>query len=125
MTKKHPENIRIKREYFAFLKEAKRNSEQSVDAAAGARPVRSLCAEAFQRVSRSTGRRLQSTPRQADESPDRATIEQGDDTRFAGCAESLFHLACRSTGIQVTNHSDAEYFNLSAKDIAIARSEGE
>jgi hypothetical protein len=36
MTKNNPENERIKRKYFAYLKEAKRHSEPTVDAAAKA-----------------------------------------------------------------------------------------
>jgi integrase len=36
MTKHNPENERIKRKYFAFLKEAKRHSEPTIDAAAKA-----------------------------------------------------------------------------------------
>jgi site-specific recombinase XerD len=36
MMKYNPENERIKREYFAYLKEAKRQSEPTVDAAAKA-----------------------------------------------------------------------------------------
>jgi len=36
MTKHHAENERIKRKYFAYLKEAMRNSEPTVDAAAKA-----------------------------------------------------------------------------------------
>ncbi|HLI03795.1 MAG TPA: hypothetical protein VKU93_05945 [Terracidiphilus sp.] len=36
MTKHNPENERIKRRYFAYLKEAKRHSEMTVDAAAKA-----------------------------------------------------------------------------------------
>ena len=36
MKKHHPVNERIKRQYFAFLKEAKRHSEPMVDAAAKA-----------------------------------------------------------------------------------------
>jgi site-specific recombinase XerD len=36
MTKHNPENERIKRQYFAYLKEAKRHSEPTVDAAAKA-----------------------------------------------------------------------------------------
>ena len=36
MTKHNPENERIKRKYFAYLKEAKRHSEPTVDAAAKA-----------------------------------------------------------------------------------------
>lgn len=36
MTKHNPENERIKRQYFAYLKEAKRHGEQTVDAAAKA-----------------------------------------------------------------------------------------
>jgi site-specific recombinase XerD len=34
MTKHNPENERIKRKYFAYLKEAKRHSEPTVDAVA-------------------------------------------------------------------------------------------
>ena len=36
MTKHNPENERTKRKYFAYLKEAKRYSEPTVDAAAKA-----------------------------------------------------------------------------------------
>ncbi|PSH02679.1 MAG: recombinase XerC, partial [Acidobacteria bacterium] len=36
MTKHHADNERIKRQYFAFLKDAKGNSETTVDAAAKA-----------------------------------------------------------------------------------------
>ena len=36
MTKHNPENERIKRKYFAYLKEAKRHSEPTIDAAAKA-----------------------------------------------------------------------------------------
>lgn len=36
MTKHNPSNERIKRAYFAFLKEAKRHSEPTVDATAKA-----------------------------------------------------------------------------------------
>ena len=36
MTKHNPSNERIKRQYFTFLKEAKRHSETTVDAAADA-----------------------------------------------------------------------------------------
>jgi hypothetical protein len=36
MSKNSPHNERIKREYFAYLKEAKRHSEPTVDAAAKA-----------------------------------------------------------------------------------------
>ena len=36
MTKHNPENERIKRKYFAYLKEAKRHSEPTVDAVAKA-----------------------------------------------------------------------------------------
>ena len=36
MTKHNPKNERIKRQYFAYLREAKRQSEASVDAVAAA-----------------------------------------------------------------------------------------
>ena len=36
MRKHHPENERVKRKYFTFLKEAKRQDDASVDAAAKA-----------------------------------------------------------------------------------------
>ena len=36
MTKHHPDNERMKRKYFVFLKEAKRQNESSVDAVAKA-----------------------------------------------------------------------------------------
>src|SRR5262249_13020070 len=125
--KKHPENIRIKREYFTFLKEAKRNSEQSVDAAAQAldrfeaytrKPFKSFHvqqaigfkAHLAKQMNPRTGRPLS-----------KATVH----ATLAELRAFFIWLAGKRGYKSRITYSDAEYFNLSAKDMAIAKAEGE
>jgi integrase len=123
MTKHHPDNERIKRHYFAFLKEAKRQSESSVDAAAQAiarfeadtqwrdfRAFRYQQAIAFKRRleeldSRATGERLSAA------------------TRYATLAQlkRFFQWLTQQPGYKSKlTYTDADYFNLSGKDARVA-----
>jgi len=119
----HPDNERIKRQYFTFLNEAKRQSEASVDAVAQAlarfeadtqyrdfRSFRREQAVAFKRRladrnSRATGERLSAA------------------TRYATLAhlKRFFQWLALQPGYRSkVEYSDAEYFNLSEKDTRVA-----
>ena len=124
MTKTYdPENERIKHRYFSYLREANRFSEDSVDVVAAAltrfesytrfRPFSAFHiqqATAFKRhlaeqVSRRTKERLS-----------KATI-------YHTCAalKAFFHWLAGQPGFRKRlSYSDAEYFNISAKDARIA-----
>ena len=123
MTTHNAENERIKRRYFAYLKEARRYSEASVDAAAKAlnrfecftrfRSFKSFHIEqavAFKRalaeqVSRRTGDRLS-----------KATLYS-----TLKALHSFFSWLAGQPGFRSRlSYSDAEYFNLSKKDVRVA-----
>jgi integrase len=125
MTKTHePENERIKREYLAYLREAKRLSEPTLDAVAAAihqfeqytgfrsfRSFRTEQAVAFKRklsekISAQSGERLS-----------KATVH-----RTLAALRGFFHwLAGRPGFRKRLSYSDADYFNLSGKDTRIAK----
>ncbi|TXH49239.1 MAG: site-specific integrase [Burkholderiaceae bacterium] len=119
----HPDNERIKRQYFVFLKEAKRQSEASVDAVAQAiarfevdtryrdfRSFRSEQAVAFkrrlaERTSEATGEVLSAATQYA---------------TLAHLKRFFQWLALQPRYRSKLDYSDAEYFNLSEKDSRIA-----
>jgi integrase len=119
----HADNERIKRQYFAFLKEAKRQSEDSVDAVAKAlarfeadtnyRDFRAFHYEqavAFKRClserdSQVTGEKLS-----------KATLN----STLAYLKRFFEWLATQPGYKSRLNYSDAEYFNLSEKDTRVA-----
>ena len=119
----HPDNVRIKRKYFVLLKEAKRQSEASVDAVAQAitrfeedtnhRDFRSFHREqavAFKRRladrnSRVTGAKLSAATRHA---------------MMAHLKRFFQWLALEPGYRSKVDYSDAEYFSLSAKDSRVA-----
>lgn len=123
MAKHHPENERVKREYFDYLKEARRQSEASVDAAADSisrfesytrhrdfRRFHVQQAKAFKQHlanqdSRATGRKLSKA------------------TQYAALAhlKRFFQWLSGHPGYRSKlKSSDAEYFNLSDKDARVA-----
>lgn len=123
MRKHNPDNERIKRQYFVFLKEAKRQSEDSVDAVAKAiarfeadtqhRDFRSFRVEqavAFkrrlaERDSKVTGEKLSKA------------------TQYATLAhmKRFFQWLALQPGYRSKlTYSDADYFNLSEKDSRVA-----
>ena len=123
MSRNSPENERIKRQYFGFLKEAKRHSEPTVDAAAKAlhrfevytkfrnfKVFRVEQAIAFKKhLSLQKGHRSGET---LSKSTMYATLTQ---------LKRFFQwLACQPGYKSKFQYSDGEYFNLSDKDIRIA-----
>ncbi len=124
----NPENERIKRRYFTYLKEAKRYSEATVDRVAkslsrfedytrsrGFKVFRAEQAVAFKRnlaeqVSQKSGERLS-----------KATL-------YATLTDlrNFFHWLAGLHGFRSRlSYSDAEYFNLSEKDTRIAKAQRE
>ena len=103
MTKHNPDNERIKRKYFAYLKEAKRHSEPTVDAAAKAlnrfevytkyRDFKAFHPEqaiAFKKhLAEQKGAAV------------RGEAEQGNPARDADATQALLPMACVATGLQV------------------------
>ena len=124
MTRFNPRNERIKRAYFVYLKEAKRRDEASIDAVAKALSRFEVAtawrdfsqfgpkhAVAFKRtldaqVSLRTGDRLS-----------RATVH----STLSALRAFFFWLADQPGFKRSLSYSDADYFNLSEKDVRIAR----
>lgn len=123
MATHHPDNERIKRQYFVYLKEAKRHSEPTVDAVAKAlarfeedtkyrdfKKFQSELAVAFKRrladqQNLQTGAKLS-----------KATLHS-----TLGHLRAFFHwLAGQPRYKSRLHYSDAEYFNLSEKDVRVA-----
>ncbi|MFP5207272.1 MAG: tyrosine-type recombinase/integrase [Acidobacteriota bacterium] len=128
MTKHSAENERIKRKYFVYLKEAKRHSEQTVDAAAKAisrfeeytryrdfRTYHFAQAVAFKRhLAEQTGQR-------SGEKLSKATLH----ATLKQLRAFFFWLAGQPGYKARLQYSDADYFNLSDKDTRIATAQRE
>lgn len=128
MTKHNPENERIKRQYFAYLKEAQRYSEASVDAAAkalrrfeeytryrGFKAFHSEQAVAFKRyLAEQTGQR-------SGEKLSKATLH----ATLRQLRAFFFWLAGQPGYRARLQYTDADYFNLSEKDTRIATAKRE
>ena len=128
MTKHSPENERIKRQHFAYLKEARRHSEPTVDAAAKAlhrfeeytryRDFKTFHVEqaiAFKRYF------AEQNGQQSGEKLSKATL-------YATLTQlkRFFQWLVWQPGYKSRfQHSDAEYFNLSDKDTRIATAQRE
>jgi integrase len=123
MHKHHPDNERIKHKYFSFLKEAMRQSEQTIDGVAKAiarfedynkyrdfKLFHQQQAIAFKKylteqVNKQTGKKLS-----------KATLH----STFANL-KKFFEWLAREPGYKSRiRYSDAEYFNISSKDMRIA-----
>ncbi|MGC1781224.1 MAG: tyrosine-type recombinase/integrase [Acidobacteriaceae bacterium] len=123
MTKHSPENERTKRKYFAYLKEAKRHSEPTVDAAAKAlsrfeeytryrdfKAFHSEQAIAFKKYL--ADQKAQQSGEKLSKATLHATLTQ---------LKTFFQWLSREPGYKShIQYSDAEYFNLSDKDTRIA-----
>ena len=128
MTKHNAKNERIKREYFIYLKEAKRHSEPTVDAVAKAlarfdadtkyrdfklfRPEQAVAFKkhlAFHTAAR-TGEKLSKATLHS-------TLSQ---------VKAFFHWLAGQPGYKSQlQYSDADYFNLSEKEVRIATAKRE
>lgn len=124
----HPDNERIKRQYFVFLKEAKRQCEDSVDAVAKAvarfeadtqhRDFKAFHFEqavAFKR--RLADRDSQATGEKLSKATQYATL--------AHLKRFFQWLAVQPGYRSKLRYSDAEYFNLSEKDSRVAKARRE
>ena len=127
MTKHNPENERIKRKYFAYLKEAKRHSEPTIDAAAKAlsrfeaftryRDFKAFHVEqaiAFKK--HLADQRGQASGEKLSKATLHATLTQ---------LKQFFQWLALQPGYKARlQYPDAEYFNLSEKDMRIATASG-
>jgi site-specific recombinase XerD len=128
MRKHSPENERIKREYFAYLKEAKRHSEPTVDAAAKAlhrfeEYTGYKDFKAFHREQAVAFKRhvAEQKAKQSGERLSKATL-------YAALTQlkRFFQWLAWQPGFKSRfQYSDAEYFNPSNKDMRIATAQRE
>jgi integrase len=128
MTKHNPENERIKRQYFAYLKEAKRHSESTVDAAAKAlsrfeeyHRHKSFRAFHFEQAVAFKKRLAGQTAQRSGEKLSKATLH----VTLKQLRAFFFWLAGQPGYKARLRYSDADYFNLSEKDTRIATAQRE
>jgi site-specific recombinase XerD len=123
MKKHNPANERIKRKYFAFLKEAKRHSEPTVDAAAKAlnrfevySKYRDFKTFHFKQAIAFKKHLAEQKGRQSGKKLSKATLHA-----TLTQLKRFFKWLAREPGYKSRiQYSDAEYFNLSEKDTRIA-----
>jgi len=123
MVKHNPENEHIKRKYFAYLKEAKRHSEPTVDAVAKALSRFEECTryrdfkafhfeQAIAFKKHLAEKRAQASGEKLSKATLHATLTQ---------LKQFFQWLSLQSGYKARlQYSDAEYFNLSEKDMRIA-----
>ncbi|MGH7971907.1 MAG: site-specific integrase, partial [Limisphaerales bacterium] len=123
MTKHNPENERIKRKYFAYLKEAKRYSEPTVDAAAKALSrfeehtrYRDFRAFHFEQAVAFKRHLAEQTGQRSGAKLSKATLH----ATLTQLKQFFFWLAGQPGYRARIQYSDADYFNLSEKDTRIA-----
>ena len=128
MTKHNPENERIKRKYFAYLKEAKRHSEPTVDAAAKALSRfeeytrhRNFKAFHFEQAVSFKGHLAEQTGQRTGEKLSKATLH----ATLTQLKSFFFWLAGQSGYKARLQYSDSDYFNLSEKDVRVATAQRE
>jgi integrase len=128
MTKHNAKNERIKREYFAFLKDAKGHSEQTVDAAAKAlsrfevyNKHRDFKAFHFEQARAFKKHLAEQNGQQSGEKLSKATLHA-----TLTQLKRFFQWLAREPGYKShIQYSHAEYFNLSDKDTRIATAQRE
>lgn len=128
MTKHSPENERIKRKYFAYLKEAKRHGEPTVDASAKAlnrfevyTKHRDFKAFHFEQAIAFKRHLAEQKGQQSGEKLSKATL-------YATLTQlkRFFQWLAWQPGYKSRfQYSDAEYFNLSDKDTRVATAQRE
>lgn len=123
MKKHNPANERIKRKYFAFLKEAKRYSEPTVDAAAKAlnrfevySKFRDFKAFHFEQAISFKRHLAEQKGQRSEKKLSKATLH----ATLAQLKRFFQWLAMQPGYKSRLQYSDAEYFNLSEKDTRIA-----
>jgi integrase len=128
MMKHNPENERIKRKYFAYLKEAKRHSDPTVDAAAKAMSRfeeytrhRSFRAFHFEQAVAFKRHLAEQTGQRSGEKLSKATLH----ATLTQLKQFFFWLAGQPGYKARLQYSEADYFNLSEKDTRIATAQRE
>jgi integrase len=123
VVKHNPENERIKRKYFAYLKEAKRHSEQTVDAAAKAlsrfeeyNRYRDFKAFHYEQAVAFKRHLAEEKGQRSGEKLSKATLH----ATLTQLKQFFFWLAGQPGYRAHFQYSDADYFNLSEKDARIA-----
>jgi integrase len=123
MTKHNPENERIKRRYFAYLKEAKQHSEPTVDAAAKALSrfeeytrYRDFKRFHYEQATAFKRHLADQTGQRSGEKLSKATLH----ATLTQLKSFFFWLAGQPGYKARLQYSDADYFNLSEKDTRIA-----
>jgi site-specific recombinase XerD len=123
MRKYSPENERIKREYFAYLKEAKRHSEPTVDAAAKALHRFEEYTEFKDFKAFHTEQAIAFKRNLAEQKAEQSGERLSKATLYATLTQlkRFFQwLAWQPSYRSRFQYSDAEYFNLSDKDTRVA-----
>lgn len=123
MRKHNPDNERIKRKYFVFLKEAKRQNEASVDAAAKAvsrfenyTNWRDFKAFHFEQAVAFKAHLAKQRSLQTGDALSKATLNS-----TLRALKAFFQWLALQPGYKSrVNYTDAEYFNLSEKEVRIA-----
>ena len=128
MKKHNPVNERIKRKYFAYLKEAKRHSEPTVDAAAkalsrfeGYTRYRDFKAFHFEQAIGFKKHLAEQKGQQSGEKLSKATLH----ATLTQLKRFFQWLAWQPGYKSRLQYSDAEYFNLSDKDVRVATAQRE
>lgn len=122
MTSHNANNERIKRTYFAFLKEARRYSEPSVDAAAKA--ISRF--ESYNRFKDFKAFHHQQAVAFKRSFAEQTAVRSGEKLSKATLLASLtqlqkfFFWLAGQPGYKGLNYSDSDYFNLSEKDVRVA-----
>lgn len=128
MTNHNPQNERIKRRYFAYLKEAERNSEQTVDAVAKAlnrfevdTKFRDFKAFHYEQAIAFKKHLAEQRAQQSGEKLSKATLY----ATLAHLKRFFKWLAGQPGYKSRLQYSDAEYFNMSSNDIRVATAKRE
>lgn len=123
MHKHHPDNERIKHKYFSFLKEAMRQSEQTIDGVAKAiarfedyNKYRDFKLLHHQQAIAFKKHLTEQVNKQTNKKLSKATLH----STFTNL-KKFFEWLAREPGYKSRiRYSDAEYFNISSKDVRIA-----
>lgn len=123
MTTHNPNNERIKRQYYTYLKEAGRHSEATVDAVAAAlhrfevyNKFRDFRSFHHQQAIAFKNHLTEQRAQRSGEKLSKATLH----STLAALKKYFFWLAGRPGYKSRFTYSDADYFNISARDVRIA-----
>ena len=124
MTKHNAANERIKRDYFAYLKEALGRDEATIDGVAKslARFEESTKAREFKRFHRAQAVAFKATLAKAINARTGERISKATMLSTLRDLRAFFFWLARLPGFKShIQYADADYFNLSDKDVAVAR----